>query len=147
MSTSRLVSLFLAVIVVVAVLIVQAGAAASALTNNDRARQADVARWVALGEYDKKVGANAVFDPKPTADTARWVALGEFYTQRNSAAISNATRSALTASARYTGQAIQEYVRTGIRIYLPKCISSEIMFMLLPIGDNSWKTQVALCGK
>ncbi|HET7375349.1 MAG TPA: hypothetical protein VFK30_01500, partial [Anaerolineae bacterium] len=112
-------------------------------------RQADVARWVALGEYYKQVGANAAFDPKPitAADTARWVALGEFYTQRNSAAISNATRSALTASARYTRQAIQEYVRTGNRAYLPKCISSEIMSMLLSIGDNSWKTQVALCGK
>ena len=43
--------------------------------------------------------------------------------------------------------AIEEYVRTGNRDLLPTCISTEIMALLPAIGDDTWRSEVALCGE
>ena len=145
MSTSRVFSLFVALaLVVVAVLVVQAGIATSALTPNDRARRADVARWVAMGEY--YTGVNPDARRAREADVARWVAMGEFYAKIG--APSNAGRAALIASARYTGLALLEYERTGNPKFLPRCIAPQMMAELpAHIGSNQWKSVVGVCGE
>lgn len=54
-------------------------------------------------------------------------------------------RAALIVGARYTGLAIQEYVRTGNRNLLPDCIAPEVMALLPTIGDDTWRSEVAPC--
>lgn len=56
-------------------------------------------------------------------------------------------RASLMVGARYTAMAIEEYVRTGNRDLLPTCISTEIMALLPAIGDDTWRSEVALCGE
>jgi hypothetical protein len=58
-----------------------------------------------------------------------------------------ADQAALMVGARYTGLAIQEYVRTGNRDLLPRCISPAIMALLPSMGDDAWRSEVALCGE
>lgn len=132
------------------------------------ARQADLARWVAQGEYFTTLqsAANISFDalrirdinsarwealgqayanavsPARQADLARWVSLGEYYSNLDGAS-NTLAHARLVASARYTGLALQEYERTGNPNLLPDTISPQIIAELpSTIGTNSWKAVV-----
>jgi hypothetical protein len=44
----------------------------------ERGREADAARWTAMGEYYQKLEASQIQRSR-IADTARWTAMGEYY--------------------------------------------------------------------
>ena len=93
MNRKRVISLFVfATLLVIALIVVNYASATANLSTKvslDRANQADVARWQAMGEYYSKQPASiSNFDLKliRDADAARWQALGEAYLHINSQA-------------------------------------------------------------
>jgi uncharacterized protein with FMN-binding domain len=62
---------------------VKAASDQDSLTDSQRERsiEADVARWIAKGEYYASLDTDKSFDPAETvaAETARWIAKGEYY--------------------------------------------------------------------
>jgi hypothetical protein len=116
---------------------------AAASFDAQRSREADVARWAALGE------AYARSDGRGrTADAARWVAMGEYYTGMNSVEAAKRAHNDLIAAARYTGLALEDYELTGKKSSLPDCIPADVMAELpANIGDNHWKSMVSTCSR
>ena len=111
--------------------------------NIQRAVNADAARWAGLAEaYANSGDAHRAMD----AYTARWAGLAQLYAEPK-LTTSESQQANVSVSAHYTGLAIQEYVRTGNRNFLPKCISQDILALLPPIGDDSWRSEVAICGQ
>jgi hypothetical protein len=132
MSRNRLFTLSIAVVLVVlgALTVRMALATAAAVSQPERAAQAYAARWTGLAE------AYADQQRSREADAARWSGLAQMYAERHH-------WDAL--GAHYAGQAITYYVRTGNPDYLPQCISAATLAMLPSIGDNTWRTEIAIC--
>ncbi len=178
MSTNRVIYVVVAIALLITVVFVTQSAVATARSvsagREARAAEADVARWVAEGEYYSKLQpAAASFDPQRSrdvdaarwaalgeaysgrddnrgraADDARWVAMGEYYTDLSSVEAAKQAHYDLIAAARYTGQALEDYELTGKKSSLPACIPADVMAELpATIGDNHWKAMVATCSQ
>jgi hypothetical protein len=123
----------------------------SYFTSNLWTRQADAARWQALGEYYLNLSASdANFDATFSRDTAaaRWDGLGKYYTDLKSAEAANQAHAALVSAARYTGEALEQFERSGDKKMLPDCITADVMAELPGnIGGNRWKSLVPVCGQ
>lgn len=140
--------------------------------NAERAQAAEAARWAGLaGAYASNLlppTTGSMSQQAQAAYTARWMALAEAYAARANAAYAARlagqaglyaepqaaveagikSQSADTAvAAHYTGLAIQEYVRTGNRQALPQCLTAEVLAALPSIGDDGWRTEIAICGE
>ncbi len=148
MKTKRVISVFiLTALLITGVFVVQAASETSKLTKRDnRAEQADVLRWEAMGDYySRQSGSSSISsaDEIRSREVAakRWQAMADAYSKADLQEQNN-----LASAARYTGLALDEYERTGNVKLLPKCISA-VVYSLLPshIGSNSWKGIVPAC--
>jgi hypothetical protein len=94
----------------VLVLTVQEAIAISAVTSNaeealrmERSRDANAARWEAMGEYYRGLAEAQNLERSRTADTTRWKAMAEYY--QSVAEAQNLVRSRAADSARWTAMA------------------------------------------
>jgi hypothetical protein len=155
MSANRIIVVIVAIALLVTGGLVTQSVIATAKTTSSiresRAADADVARWVGLGEYYSKQSLTIPSSDtlrSRVADAARWEGLGKYYTDLNSAEAAIQAHAALVAAARYTGQALEQYELTGNKKALPACISTDVMAELpANIGDNHWKSVVPDCGQ
>jgi hypothetical protein len=111
-----------------------------------RAANADAARWTGLAEAYAK--SSAGYDAQQVMDAYadRWAGLAQLYTEPKPTT-SESQQADVFLAAHYTGLAIQEYVRTGNREFLPTCISQDVLALLPSIGDDSWRSEVTICGQ
>jgi len=155
MSKNRIIVGIVAVILIVAAGFTTQSAIATArvlsTTRSAQADAADVARWVAMGEYYTKLAASESGAEEQRIldnEAARLEAMGKYYTALQASEALKLAQVELVASARYTGQALEQYERTGDPSFLPTCLSADVMAELpANIGDNSWKSQVPACEK
>jgi len=177
MSTNRIIYVVVAIALFVTAVFVTQSVVATAHSvsagREARAADADVARWVAEGEYYSKLQpAAASFDPQHSreadaarwaalgeayarsdergrsADAARWAAMGEFYKNLSSAEAAKQAHNDLIAAARYTGLALEDFELTGKKSSLPACIPADVMAELpANIGNNHWKSSVPICSQ
>jgi hypothetical protein len=178
MSANRIIIVVVAIALLVTAGLITQSVIATANTvssvREPRAADADVARWVAEGEYYSKLQPVAAsFDPQRSrdvdaarwaalgeaysrlddnrgraADAARWVAMGEYYTGMSSVEAAKQAHNDLIAAARYTGMALEDYELTGKKSSLPACIPADVMAELpATIGDNHWKSMVSNCSQ
>ena len=114
-----------------------------------RSRDPEAARWAAQAEYYAKEVQG--IQRSRDAEAARWAALAEYSKKLGPPGSENPSHlslSSLISAARYTGEALQEYERTGNRKALPICISAETLAELPPvIGNNDWMSIVPVCGQ
>lgn len=89
--------------------------------------------------------------PSQEAEAARWAAKAEYYDRLappGSKSLSHLNLVHLIGAARYTGEALLEFERTGNRSALPICISAETLAELPEtIGGNRWKELVPICSQ
>ena len=82
---------------------------------------------------------------------ARWAAQAEYFAKlapTGSRGPAHLNLIQLIGAARYTGEALLEFERTGNRNALPICISAETLAELPEtIGGNRWKELVPVCGQ
>ena len=119
---------------------------AETYTSRQRAIDAYTARYEALAQMYTETSAGYDAQRAANAAAARWSGLAEMYGKGIETA-QDSQHADIALAAHYTGLAIQEYVRTGDRKFLPTCISPEVMALLPHIGDDTWRAEVANCGE
>jgi hypothetical protein len=150
-STNRLFNLLVIVsLFFVGALVVQAAIVTRPLAQSTIGRQADVDRWVALGNYySKQIVPNtgAGLERGREADAARWAAMGDYYHSINTSGAALQAQANLVSAARYTGLALQEYERTGAKNLLPTCLPLEVAAMFPAYQADHWKALVPACAQ